>query len=189
MSGDTMMVRPAFVCGRCGGPVKGETLCGYGAYMEGLRIDLDGGVGRFTCMQADCGALGHVVADEHHLAARLAQARLQHPVRLGGPEGRFVRRLLDLTQRDLAARLEIAHVYLSRWERGEEFFSPALEMRLRLVAATALQVRHPGFAFDWPALAALKLREAAGERPAFRFAWTLGGWRQVSQNTVASAAA
>ncbi len=129
------------------------------------------------------------MADELHLAARLAQARLQHPVRLGGPEGRFVRRLLDLTQRDLAARLEIAHVYLSRWERGEEFFSSALEMRLRLVTATALQARHPGFAVDWPALAALKLREAVGERPMFRFAWTLGGWRQVSEDAAALAAA
>lgn len=189
MSAETMMVRPAFVCGRCGGPVRGEAVPGFEAYVEGLRVTLEGGVCRFTCRDAACAAAGHVVADEHHLAARLAQARLTHPLKLEGPEGRFVRQVLDLTQAALAARLEITKVHLSSWERRQVAFSPALEMRFRLATAAALQAVHPGFAFDWPALARLKPRAAEGERPVFRFVWVLGGWRQAPSSAVESAAA
>ena len=59
---------------------------------------------------------------------------------LSGPELRFLRSEMGLTQEELAKRLGCTRVTISRWERNEEAISLNAEMVMKLLAAEKLDI-------------------------------------------------
>lgn len=110
------------------------------------------------------------IAELHRL---LALALASKRGRLTGPEVRFIRGVLGLRGKELARRMGVTPVTVSRWENGKEPLGPTTERLLRLMAAAGTDPR----GFDLAVLdrvggEPVPLRAAArfdGER------WHLGG--------------
>ncbi len=56
------------------------------------------------------------IPDMQGLARAAAMARALNPARLLGKEVRFIRRALDMTQKEFAEKMELSHEHVSRWE-------------------------------------------------------------------------
>jgi YgiT-type zinc finger domain-containing protein len=77
---------------------------------------------------------GEVVEGARHEVARLI---VQDGAPLAAAEVRFLRETLDMTQAQLAERLDITRVTVTRWEAGEEL-GPVQSFALRTLASWAL---------------------------------------------------
>jgi putative zinc finger/helix-turn-helix YgiT family protein len=71
------------------------------------------------------------------LAAQLEEA----PERLNGPAAAFLRRRLDMTQKELSARMGMARESVARWERSKAPPSTSSDYILRGVVLAALEPR------------------------------------------------
>lgn len=60
------------------------------------------------------------------------------PERLGGSLAKLVRRLLGLTQQDLAARIGVNRVTVADWERGAKELSAQNDLLLRCIAMAVI---------------------------------------------------
>lgn len=77
------------------------------------------------------------VEDAEELHRRIAMALITHPARLRGQEVRFIRSLLNQTQKDLADRLGTQRVTVARWEAGLQTAIPgAADRLLRFLVCT-----------------------------------------------------
>lgn len=63
------------------------------------------------------------------------------PVRLIGAEARFIRRVMGMRGKDLAAALDLTPETLSRAEHGKKDISPRFDKMLRMAAVLCLQDR------------------------------------------------
>jgi transcriptional regulator with XRE-family HTH domain len=70
----------------------------------------------------------------------IAEAIVELPVGLGGPEIRFLRTELGLTQAELGNLLHKEALTISRWERGETPVDPNAETVLRALAIQRLKL-------------------------------------------------
>jgi DNA-binding transcriptional regulator YiaG len=84
---------------------------------------------------------GTVVPDPEGLEAAAAIARIMEPLKLHGPEIRFLRRALRMRATDLAKFLDVRPETFSRWEHGHEPISTNAERILRLRVLHSLRVR------------------------------------------------
>lgn len=63
-----------------------------------------------------CGEEMTAIPDPEGLARAAAMARALNPIALSGKEVRFMRRVLDMTQKEFAEKMELAPETVSRWE-------------------------------------------------------------------------
>jgi DNA-binding transcriptional regulator YiaG len=87
------------------------------------------------------GESGTVVPDPEGLEAAAAIARIMEPLKLHGPEIRFLRRALRMKATELAKFLDIRPETFSRWEHGREPISTNAERILRLRVLHSLRAR------------------------------------------------
>jgi DNA-binding transcriptional regulator YiaG len=73
------------------------------------------------------------IPDEQGLLHSIAVVRAVHPLKLAGPDIRFLRKSLGFKSKDLAEHLDISPEHLSRCEKGEKVLSPNSEKLLRLL--------------------------------------------------------
>jgi DNA-binding transcriptional regulator YiaG len=96
------------------------------------------------------------------LAAAVALARCLWPYELAGSEVRFIRRVLDYTQKELGDRLTIRNETLSRWESRKEGEDRPVgewaDKSLRMLAALELADRVPGSGVDAKQIVDLRIR-------------------------------
>jgi transcriptional regulator with XRE-family HTH domain len=71
------------------------------------------------------------IPDLPGLARAAAMARALNPARLSGQEARFIRRALDMTQKDFAAAMELSPEHVSRWENDHKGLGGAGEKLVR----------------------------------------------------------
>jgi DNA-binding transcriptional regulator YiaG len=90
--------------------------------------------------------IGIGIPDAEELAAAVAIALCFMPVRLTGPEVRFIRRVLDMTGQELASAVEMDPATLSRWEHGKQEVGAWADKAVRMAAVLRLQDRAPGSA-------------------------------------------
>lgn len=57
--------------------------------------------------------------------------RALNPARLSGKEARYIRRALDMTQKDFANAMELSHEHVSRWENDHKGLGGAGEKLVR----------------------------------------------------------
>lgn len=87
-----------------------------------------------------CGNCGHVVLEGETIEAarrKLAELIVRNGSSLTGQEARFLRESMDMTQIQLAERLQIIRGTVTRWEASEDL-GPVQSFALRTLAAWAL---------------------------------------------------
>jgi DNA-binding transcriptional regulator YiaG len=88
---------------------------------------------------ASCSDEMTAIPDIHGLVRGAATARALNPTRLSGKEVRFMRRALDMTQRDFAAAMDLSHEHVSRWENDHKGVGGASEKLVRHNLCALLQ--------------------------------------------------
>lgn len=78
-----------------------------------------------------CGEEATGIPDMQGLARAAAMARAQSPERLTGKEVRFIRRALDMTQKDFAEAMDLSAEHVSRWENDHRGTGGAGEKLVR----------------------------------------------------------
>jgi DNA-binding transcriptional regulator YiaG len=86
-----------------------------------------------------CGDEMIAIPDIQGLARAAAIARALNPTRLSGKEVRFIRRALDMTQKDFAAAMELSPEYVSRWENDHSGIGGSGEKLVRPNVCALLQ--------------------------------------------------
>lgn len=71
------------------------------------------------------------IPDMPGLARAAALARAQSPERLSGKEVRFIRRALDMSQKEFAEKMDLSAEYVSRWENDHKGIGGASEKLVR----------------------------------------------------------
>jgi DNA-binding transcriptional regulator YiaG len=82
--------------------------------LGGITVKLMNAVVVYKCVQ--CGAQETEIPDIQGLVCTVALKRALAPARLSGRELRFMRRALDMTQKEFSEAMEIAVETVSRWE-------------------------------------------------------------------------
>lgn len=88
---------------------------------------------------AKCGDEMTAIPDIQGLARAAAIARALNPARLHGKEVKFIRRTLDMTQKDFAAAMDLSSEYVSRWENDHNGIGEAGEKLVRHNTCALLQ--------------------------------------------------
>lgn len=93
------------------------------------------------------------------LAAAAAMARCLMPRRLRGPEIKAIRKILDMTARELSEAMgeSTAVETISRWENEKEIPGGYAEKLLRLAVCERLKEKAPGVDYDPERLIRTKL--------------------------------
>ncbi len=71
------------------------------------------------------------IPDMQGLARAAAMARALNPARLSGKEVRFIRRALDMTQKEFAEAMDLSPEHVSRWENDHRGVGGASEKLVR----------------------------------------------------------
>lgn len=69
--------------------------------------------------RCSCGEEMIGIPDLEGLARAAAIARALNPARLSGKEVRFIRRALDMTQKEFAEKMDLSPEHVSRWENDK----------------------------------------------------------------------
>lgn len=102
--------------------------------------------------------LGTSVPNAEELAAAVAVALCMMPVRLIGPEVRFIRRVLGMTGQEFAAAVEMDPATLSRWEHGKQEVGGWADKAVRMAAVLKLQDHAPGSSIHPEDVVTLRIR-------------------------------
>ena len=125
------------LCASCGKKTKRETFAtgydlkewaGLPAKARRMRV--------LRC--STCGAETVAGKDLEAALDALVVAVVHLRKRLTGPEARFLRGRLKLTQKELASRMGINSITISDWERGDRHISSEHDFMLRVFSATRL---------------------------------------------------
>ena len=92
-----------------------------------------------------------------NLAKSATVARCLMPLRLKSAELKAIRRILNLSGRELAQKLETQPETLSRWENGVQPMGGYVEKVFRLLACELLKDEVPGIAYAARAIAEMKV--------------------------------
>jgi DNA-binding transcriptional regulator YiaG len=123
-----------------------------------------------------CGESAVSIPDPEGLHRRLGLDIIAAPRPLFPAELRFLRKLLDWTEAELALVLGVDAKTVSRWENGKQKMGTVSERLLRLVVR-ALEPHSP----DWARETFAGLREGAVEAPGpVTLRPTDGGWRKAA---------
>lgn len=106
------------------------TECGLdNVFLEGVDVQQD-----------DHGEEVYSIENILSLHKMIAHAIISRRSGLAGPELRFLRSEMGLTQEELAKRLSCTRVTISRWERDEETINFNAELIVKLLAAEKLDI-------------------------------------------------
>ncbi|MBJ7533261.1 helix-turn-helix domain-containing protein [Rhodomicrobium vannielii ATCC 17100] len=84
--------------------------------LGGIVVHLLNSVQLYKCTKCDYEEV--VIPDLEGLAKAVALVRALMPMRLSGGELKFIRKTLDMTQKEFAEKMDLAPETLSRWENN-----------------------------------------------------------------------
>jgi putative zinc finger/helix-turn-helix YgiT family protein len=99
------------------------------------------------------------IPDMQGLARAAAMVRALNPVRLGGKEVRFIRRALDMTQKEFAEKMDLSHEHVSRWENDHNGVGGMSEKLMRHNVCALLQIEGV-YDYDPKSIANMHFRSA-----------------------------
>jgi transcriptional regulator with XRE-family HTH domain len=124
---------------KCGGLSERKQLDRYvvpGALLGVENVTLVKGVTEDVCTK--CGKSKIHIPDLPGLIAAVALTRVKLPFKLGPREIRFVRKVIDLSAKEMAEYLKVTPETLSRWENEKMPMTPQAEVFFRLIAIALL---------------------------------------------------
>ncbi len=104
-----------------------------------------------------CGNEMAAIPDIQGLARAAAIVRALNPLRLEGKEVRFIRRALNMTQKEFADTLEMSQEHLSRWENDHKGVGGLSEKLLRHSVCALLQ-NEGAYVYDPAAIVNMRFR-------------------------------
>lgn len=117
-------------CLECGAPLERKEKERYQFLECGLKNVFLEGVAVYHCRS--CDSQYPEILNIEGLHARIAEALVQRPFALSGPEFRFLRKHMRMKAKDLAHVLGVTATTISRWETGSERIGPANDRLIRL---------------------------------------------------------
>jgi len=101
-------------CGKCNGLMERSVKPEHVEDLGGLVVKVLNAVVVQRC--ASCSDEMTGIPDIQGLARAAAMVRALNPARLLGKEVKFIRKALDMTQKQFAEKMELSHEHVSRWE-------------------------------------------------------------------------
>jgi DNA-binding transcriptional regulator YiaG len=99
-----------------------------------------------------------VIPDMDGLVRSVAIARALNPVRLGGAEVKYLRRVLDMTQVDFAKAMDLTAETVSRWENDARGLGLACEKLVRHNVCALIYKETRGRPYDASVIANMQFR-------------------------------
>ena len=121
-------------CGKCGGEMRMQPISRYQIKKEqvgGMHVEIFDAVTNLVCVK--CGAVLRTdIPNLPGLLAAVAVFRSTMERKLNGQEIRFLRKTMEKTAKELAAKLDVAEETVSRWENNKLAISNPFERMLRV---------------------------------------------------------
>jgi len=122
-------------------------------------------IGRSVCLvnsvlEERCASCEHVqrtIPDLDGLLAAAAVSRALHRLKLRGEELRFMRKVLQISSRELADVVGVTPETMSRWENNRDPITATSEKLLRFIVAGMLRDKAPFIEFDMKDIAEMRL--------------------------------
>ncbi|MEX2632128.1 MAG: helix-turn-helix domain-containing protein [Tistlia sp.] len=125
---------------------RGRVLPSYTEDLLGMPVVLRNAAIQET--DPDTGEETIEIPDMEGLVAAMAMARCLLPLRLSGAEVRFLRKALELTQKEFSDHLEVSAETVSRWESEAQPMGGFSEKLLRHFVCGEMQERAPAIDFE-----------------------------------------
>lgn len=149
-------------CTECGGERWSERLVPeFVENLGGIEVLIKNAVREITCDA--CGEQEIEIPDLNGLVRSVAVWRAMEPKQLSGAEVRFMRRALDMTQKEFAAAADVAPETVSRWESGVKGHGSMAEKLIRYFVCAVLHELVPAVPFDPKAIALMRFVPNDGE--------------------------
>lgn len=104
----------------------------------GMRVGINNGAIKFACYLCKIEAIH--IPDAKGLVAVAAVARVMLPIKLNGPEIKFLRKVTGLSAKDFAKTISVRPETLSRWENtGEQQIGYSEEKIFRILVGDKLK--------------------------------------------------
>lgn len=129
-------------CGKCGGESRMQPIARYELKKEhvgDMQVEVFDAVHQLVCN--NCGVLRTDIPNLPGLLAAVAVMRSNMERKLNGQEIRFLRKAMDKTAKELAAKLDTTEETVSRWENDRLVISNPFERMLRVLACRELGER------------------------------------------------
>ncbi len=145
-------------CAKCGGALAARVCDRYFDPPIGIGgVILENAVIESRCVT--CGIVADItIPDLNGLIAAAALVRSMVATKLKGEEIRFLRRALGWNARTFAAKLNVRHETVSRWENDADAMNPAHEKLLRLAVGENLRQMAPLVTFSVDKIMDMDLR-------------------------------
>ncbi len=133
-------------CGKCKGLMERSVRREHTEDLGGVVVKVLNAVQVFHCGTCDSEIVA--IPDMDGLAYATAISRALNPVRLRGKEVKFMRRALDMTQKEFAAAMDLTAETVSRWETDARGIGGACEKLTRHNVCALLQKVARGRPYD-----------------------------------------
>ena len=133
-------------CKKCKGLMEKAIRQEHTEDLGGVVVTVLNAVQVYSC--APCKSQIVSIPDHEGLARAAAIARALNPARLAGPEVKFLRRVLDMTQTEFADAMELAPESVSRWENDARGVGGACEKLVRHNVCARVYKEALGSAYD-----------------------------------------
>jgi transcriptional regulator with XRE-family HTH domain len=157
----------------CGGKLNKQRLAKYvdkRLGLPGVSITLFNAVVMEKCALCEEVA-GVTISNLEGLVATVALTRVKHPARLNGGEILFLRKAMEITGKELAAKLGVNEQTMSRWINDQDPIGGQSEKALRRLVGDELKDRAPLIEFKPDDIWSMTIAEIHA-RP-LRFEFTL----------------
>jgi len=147
----------------CGAPLQERVVERYEETLLGIPLVLINAVIWSLC--ENCGEVAIAQPDLPGLTAAAAIARCLRPLRLSGPELKFLRKALDLTPGEFAALLATTVDAVKAWESDSGALTAEAEKQLRQTVCAQLKTQAPAQTYEPREITGLELVSAANQPP------------------------
>lgn len=146
-------------CLECGCPNMMHTILDeWVEDLGGVTVKLFDAVHCYTCQK--CGNRETEIPHLKSLVRTAAIARALIPVKLSGPEIRFMRRALDMTQEEFGDAMGVgAKETVSRWETDAKGMGEFTEKTIRHNICALLHEQEPSFAYNPADITKMRVHE------------------------------
>ena len=133
-------------CGKCKGLMERSVRPEHVEDLGGVVVKVLNAAQVLRC--SDCNEEFVSIPDMEGLAYATAISRALNPVRLSGPEVKFLRRALDMTQAKFAEAMELKPETVSRWENDARGVGGSCEKLVRHNVCALLYKEAKGRPYD-----------------------------------------
>jgi DNA-binding transcriptional regulator YiaG len=143
-------------CKKCKGLMEKSIKAEHTEDLGGVVVKVLNAVQVYRCGSCDSEIVA--IPDMDGLVRSVAIARALNPVRLAGPEVKYLRRVLDMTQVDFAKAMDLTGETVSRWENDARGIGGTCEKLVRHNVCAPIYKEARGRPYDASVIANMEFR-------------------------------